>query len=270
MIQSHAFKSIGFFLFTLCSGMIAHSQTTPTDSLVIQKKKCPSEGYWGGLSASIVSMALIQGDLEDAQGMWGSPQGLGLVTNEVSQSWRIGLNPFEHRQRLLGEFVALTTGIGFDWWHVSVDKDHTLVFDSDADLVVPQVGSSPPLDLTKNQMDAVYIRVPILASLRTSRFGDSGLHIEAGFVGAYRIFNQYSYSYTENEQTTKVTSKDIPINPLQLHARLGVGFGNVSLLTEMSLMPFFDETRSPAAHSISVGIHFAFNKESYRRSRTRS
>jgi hypothetical protein len=85
--------------------------------------------------------------------------------------------------------------------------------------------------------------------------------VEAGFVGAYLLGNSYQYQYKQNGSTTNVKEKDFRVNPLQINARIGVGFKNVSLLGEASLLPFFDEvqTDQPTMHAFSLGMHFAFN-----------
>ena len=61
------------------------------------------------------------------------------------------------------------------------------------------------------------------------------------------------------EATDTVTEEDFPVAPLQLSARIGVGFGKVSLLGEAALLPFFDENPegSPSMHSFTVGIQVA-------------
>jgi hypothetical protein len=73
--------------------------------------------------------------------------------------------------------------------------------------------------------------------------------------------NSYRYEYNLGGSTTTVKEDDFPVNPLQINARIGIGFKNVSLLGEASLLPFFDEvqTDQPTMHSFSLGMHFAFN-----------
>jgi hypothetical protein len=249
-------------LSTGVSATESFSQAFACDSVTTPKKeKKDSEGYWGGISISAVSMAQFQGNLEDYDATWGARDGLGLITDDALSSWRLELNPFEYRQRILGEFVGFTTGLGFDWWHVGVDNEHILQHDEAEDVVGSQVFNPDTLDIQKNNINAVYLRVPMLVSLRTSRSGSKGLHVEAGFVGAYMLGGSYQYEYRQAGSTTSVEEEDFPINPLQINARIGVGFKNVSLLAEASLLPFFEEEQvdQPTMHAFSLGLQFAFN-----------
>ncbi|MDE0979785.1 MAG: outer membrane beta-barrel protein [Flavobacteriales bacterium] len=230
-----------------------------SDSLSKSKKKPESEGYWGGISLNKVLMGQFQGDLEDYNASLGAPAHLGMKLDHVTESWRIELNPFEYRQRFIGEYIAFTTGLGIDWWHVGIDDERILYFNEEDERVMSNFIGSDTLTINSNSLDAVYLRVPFLVSLRTSRKGDKGLHVEAGLVGGVRIWSQYKTHYESGGTETEQTTSDFPINPIQLNARVALGLGNVSLLAEASLLPYFEEIRSPNLHSLSIGLQFAFN-----------
>ena len=114
------------------------------------------------------------------------------------------------------------------------------------------------VDVTANRINAVYLRVPLLASVHLFRTGGSGLHAEGGLVAGYLLHGKYNREYQAGAIDT-VTEEDFPVAPLQLSARVGVGFGKVSLLGEAALLPFFDENPadSPSMHSFTVGIQVA-------------
>ena len=100
----------------LVVGQYASATTCPADSTEFRKKrKMESKGNWSGLSFSALSMAQFQGNLEDYTATWGAREDLGLITDDAFDSFRVSINPFERRQKLLGEFLGITTGIGFDW-----------------------------------------------------------------------------------------------------------------------------------------------------------
>ena len=84
-----------------------------------------------------------------------------MVTDDALTSWRMELNPFEYRQRILGEFVAFTTGLGFDWWHFGVDNEHILQLDESTEMVTAQAVSGDSLNMQKNQLNAVYLRLAL-------------------------------------------------------------------------------------------------------------
>ena len=235
--------------------VVCDTTSTQTD------KKAPSIGNWRGVSMSAVSMAQFQGNLEEYNATWGAREGLGLITDDAVESFRFEFNPFETRQRMLGEFIGITTGLGFDWWHVGVDNSHRLEYGSNLDAVVAQAFNPDSIHVSRNHLNAVYLRVPILASLHTFRAGQSGFHIEAGLVGGYLIHGKYTFE-EKTSWSTNTSEEDFPINPLQIHARIAVGFGKASLLGEASLLPFFDESPAdvPSMHSFSVGLQFRFSE----------
>lgn len=224
-----------------------------------------SKGYFGGLGISAVTMMQFSGDVQNPDEVqsddiiWGGPDSLGLFTDNITNSWRLEFNPFEYRQKILGEFLGITTGVGLDWWRIAVESNHELNFDETTDQVVANILPEDSLDVQKHRLDAIYLRVPVLVSFRTSKKPDEGLHIEAGVVGGYRLVGQYFREFRQFNQITTNTDKNFPFNGFSVNARFAFGYGNVSVVGEAGLIPTFAETRAPALHSGSVGIHFAFN-----------
>lgn len=222
------------------------------------KQKAETKGNWRGMSFNALSMAQFQGNLEDYSATWGARPDLGLITDDATESFRVSINPFEKRQKILGEFFGLTTGIGGDWIRLSAQDDRRLRYDEELETVLADSVNTNNYDVRINRINAVYLRVPILASVHLFRSGGEGLHVEGGLVGGYLIHGKYNRAYRLGNTET-VTEEDFPIAPLQLSARLGVGFGRVSLLGEAALLPFFDENPvdSPSMHSFSIGLQIA-------------
>lgn len=249
-----------FTVFALASSMTA-SAHCPTDSTTTEKKRTvESKGNWSGISFNALSMAQFQGNLENYDATWGAREDLGLITDDAFESFRLSINPFEKRQKLLGEFFGITTGIGFDWLRLGVDPERRLVFNEATSTVLAESVDLNTTTMRVNRVNAVYLRVPVLASVHLFRSGGKGLHAEGGLVAGYLLHGKYNREY-EQGTTDYVTEEDFPVAPIQLSARLGVGFGNVSLLGEAALLPFFDESPadSPSMHSFSLGLQIALN-----------
>ena len=239
----------------------ASAITCPSDSTDTQeKKKIESKGNWSGISFNALSMAQFQGNLEDYTATWGAREDLGLITDDAFESFRVSINPFERRQKLLGEFFGITTGIGFDWIRLSIAPDRVLGYDDESETVIAYDLQPVSTEVEINRINAVYLRVPLLASMHLFRTGGSGLHAEGGLVAGYLLHGKYNREYKLGATRT-VTEEDFPVSQLQLSARIGVGFGKVSLLGEASLLPFFEENPadSPSMHSFTVGIQLALS-----------
>ena len=251
-------------LLLVTSMVVGHhavATTCPTDSTeALNNRKMESKGNWSGLSFSALSMAQFQGNLENYTATWGAREDLRLTTDDAFDSFRVSINPFERRQKLLGEFFGITTGIGFDWIRLGVAPDRVLGYDASSETVVATVLEPNSAEVTVNRINALYLRVPVLASVHLFRSGGSGLHAEGGLVAGYLLHGKYNREF-QSGTTDSVTEEDFPITPLQLSARIGVGFGKVSLLAEAALLPFFDENPadSPSMHSFSVGIQVALS-----------
>ena len=250
-------------LFTLCIVVLSPAALAhcPSDSTATKdKRNMESKGNWSGLSFNALSMAQFQGNLESYDATWGARENLGLITDDAFESFRLSLNPFEKRQKLLGEFFGITTGIGFDWLRLGVDPDRHLVFDEASSTVLAEAVDLNSTTVHVNRVHAVYLRVPVLASVHLFRSGGKGLHAEGGLVAGYLLHGKYNREY-EQGITEYATEEDFPVAPLQLSARLGIGFGKVSLLGEAALLPFFDENPvdSPSMHSFSLGLQIALN-----------
>lgn len=249
-------------LFMALSLLISHEAFAipcPSDSTDTQeKKKFESKGNWSGLSFNALSMAQFQGNLEDYTATWGAREDLGLITDDAFESFRVSINPFERRQKLLGEFFGITTGIGFDWIRLGIAPDRVLGYDEESETVVAYDLQPVSTEVEINRINAVYLRVPLLASVHLFRAGGSGLHAEGGLVAGYLLHGKYNREYKLGATRT-VTEEDFPVSQLQLSARIGVGFGKVSLLGEAALLPFFEENPadSPSMHSFTVGIQLA-------------
>ena len=180
MSSSRVFFSLALFVAGLAQSAEARATATsmPCDSLNLKKEeKAKSVGNWRGFSASTVSMIQFQGYMEDYDASLGARDGLGIVSGDVTQSWRVEFNPFEKRQRVLGEFIGLTTGLGFDWWRVGIDDLHRLQFEDASNSVTAEVLSPDSIQVTKNHVNAVYMRIPLLASLHTYKREIGSAHV---------------------------------------------------------------------------------------------
>ena len=96
--------------------------------------------------------------------------------------------------------------------------------------------------------------------LHTYKRGGNGFHLEAGVVGGFLLHGQYIFE-KKPVHPPRIQREDFPVNPFQLHGRMAIRFGKMSLLGEVSLLPFFDESPldTPSMHSFSVGLQFRFS-----------
>jgi hypothetical protein len=227
-----------------------------------ERKKWAQQGHWAGFGAGTgIFMHHADGAEWDAfrllsdQVVFEAPQGWHLETANVSSNWRLEANPIEYRQRILGNLVGITTGVGVDWWRFDIDAEYRWQPDTQA-VVVENVGSG---EVLRNRVNMGWVRIPLLASVRTAREADKGLHVEAGAVAGYRVFGGLVREYKSSGSVTRESSNDLAFNTFQLNARVLVGIRKVSVFAEVPLLPLFT---SPSDHFASVGtlgLHVAMH-----------
>jgi len=151
--------------------------------------------------------------------------------------------------------VGITTGVGVDWWRVGIDNAYRWNPDTSG-IDVQVVGGG---EVLRNRLNMGWVRIPVLASVRTAREADKGLHIEAGAVGGYRVFGVLARETKTGGTVVRETSHDLAINTFQLNARVLVGIRKVSVFVEAPLLPLFTDAPDQFAAAGTLGLHVAMH-----------
>lgn len=227
-----------------------------------ERKKWGQQGNWAGFGMGTgIFMYHADGSEWDAfrllsdEVVFEAPEVWHLETANVSTNWRLEANPIEYRQRILGNLVGITTGVGVDWWRFGIDAAYRWQQDTSA-VLAQSVGGG---EVLRNRVNMGWVRIPLLASVRTAREADKGLHIEAGAVAGYRVFGNLVREFKSGGSVIREASSDLAFNTFQLNARVLVGIRKVSVFAEVPLLPVFT---SPSDHFASVGtlgLHVAMH-----------
>ena len=244
-----------------CVGSASASAHCPTDSTTTAKKRpVESKGNWSGISFNALSMAQFQGNLENYDATWGAREDLGLITDDAFESFRLSINPFEKRQKLLGEFFGITTGIGFDWLRLGVDPERRLVFNEATSTVLAESVDLNTTTMRVNRVNAVYLRVPVLASVHLFRSGGKGLHAEERPGSRIPVARQIQPRIRARNNRLRYR-RGFPCRTHSTQCSIGRRLWQRQLVSEAALLPFFDESPadSPSMHSFSLGLQIALN-----------
>jgi len=262
--QKHRYFVAGCMLWSTAS--VAFPSVFPCDSArsvtAEERKKWGQQGNWAGfgVGTGIFMHQTDGGDWDPWRLLandvaYEAPTSWQWVTSNAASNWRLEANPIEYRQRILGNLVGITTGVGVDWWRVGIDNAYRWNPDTSG-IDVQAVGGG---EVLRNRINMGWVRIPILASVRTAREADKGLHIEAGAVGGYRVFGVLARETKTGGTVVRETSHDLAINTFQLNARLLVGIRKVSVFVEAPLLPLFTESPDRYAAAGTLGLHVAMH-----------
>ena len=180
-----------------------------------------------------------------------------LQTANALSSWNLQLNPYEFRQPLIGDAFGLTTGVGCDWWRFNVNPQTVLSRTETGELVL---STDTIHQASRNYLSLSYLRIPLLVSLRTQSDPEEALHLECGLVGGVRIHNKYVRKYSDSDSRYVDKVKGFRMNPLQLNARLVVGYGGFSAFAEVPFRPLWNASvisSSPLIYPVTIGVKFS-------------
>ena len=220
-------------------------------------KKDPGRmGHWKGSGFGTV-MLTTRPEEHALGGMDLLESPFGLQTGNALSSWSIQVNPFEYRYPIIGDAFGITTGLGFDWLRFKVNPQTVLSRTEDGALAV---ATDSVYNVSRNYLSLTYVRIPLLFSLRTQSDPKAAFHLEAGVVGGIHLHNQYIRKYSDAESKYAYKVKGFGMNPLQLNARLALGYGEFSVFTEVPFRPLWNESAigdNPRIYPMTIGVIFS-------------
>ncbi len=208
------------------------------------KKKHEVKSIWAGFELG-VNGYLTPGGSSDF------PKKYNFLELNYKKSLSINLNFWEQHIKLYKNYIALTTGAGFEFNRYYFDNNVTLLPINDT-----VAGFDTGIDYSKNCLKASYINVPLLLEFNTHSNPKKSFHLAAGLVGGYNLSTKVKQVYELNNKTYKNKVKnDFNMNPFKVAATVRVGYGKVNLFATYGLTPFFQEKAvAPDLTAFTVGI----------------
>ena len=187
---------------------------------------------------------------------WGTPNDWSFADDRILSNWRLELNPIEYRQRILGKRLGVTTGLGFDVWHVAVEDGKRLTFSDPISPTGLEAVDVDSIEVRRNALRAGWVRVPVLLDFRTSKKPGKGFHAAAGIVGGVKLYSSYRRAYTDAAGVEwKEKNSGFGVNRFALNTRFQAGFQNCAIVVELPMLPFFEGSFEQNVGAITVGFH---------------
>lgn len=168
------------------------------------------------------------------------------------KSLAVNLNLYQQNLSLLGDQVALYTGIGIGWNNYRLGNDILLVKGpQELDYVLVEADN-----LRKNKLTLTYINIPLMLEMQNRARSDyRRFHMSAGLNLGVRIGSYTKQEYLVNNKKQKSRShEDFYINPFRYDLQARIGWGKLNFFATYSLNSLLRQTRGPEIHPFSIGL----------------
>lgn len=174
---------------------------------------------------------------------------------DPAQSFAYSLNLFEKRIRFGTDHVGLVTGLGFTHARYGFKDSYTLRTDGDITTGVLDTAMS----FNKNQLRAAYLNIPLLIQFNTSKTEDNNFHVAVGVIGGVRINSKTVQKFDVEGKGAKVKQRGVyNLNPFQASATARIGYKDIGLFANYSLMPLFETGATEEVYPLTFGLSLHF------------
>ena len=201
--------------------------------------------YWDGIDLGL-NMLLGDGSNGDFHGEY------TLLEQRALKSWNFNFNiadigiAFTRTHR-----VGLYSGIGLGWNNFSFNTPVRLEKGENS-LNCYAIDEDLEGRVKRSKLGVLYLQSPLMLEVRPTRKS----YIAFGVTGGFRINTWTKIKYSDGD--VEKAHKDYYINRFKLDASLRGGGSHMGFYANYSLLPFFNESKAPTAHSLSFGLSLNF------------
>lgn len=209
-----------------------------------KERKKKFNGHWGGVDLGINSYLNADNTLD-------LPEGAEFLELKIPNSLVVNLNLFEANFPIIGEHFGLVSGVGFEFNNYKFKNSNFLRKDSGM-----IVGEDAGFEFIKSKLSCTYFKIPLLLEFQTnSGTNRKSFHITAGAAFGVRIGAHSKYKYEfEGANVKRKSRNDHYLNPYRAEAIFKIGWNNINIFAQYSLLPLFEEGKGPELYPISVGL----------------
>lgn len=176
---------------------------------------------------------------------------------DYRKSFTASFNLIERHLKLYKEYIALTTGLGFEFNRFEFQNRYSLLNVPDTVIAV-----SSPFGFKKNSLRSRYLNVPLFIEFNTNKNPNRSFHFAPGIIAGYRLgsarlYQEYSINEVQYEQTTY---GNFYVSPFKVSAAVRFGYGKLNFFATYSLNELFAKNKAPNLYPVTFGINlFAFD-----------
>lgn len=182
------------------------------------------------------------------------PEEVNMMEVDYSKSFTVSINFPELKFRIIDDYFGFYTGLGLQFNSYRLRQNTHLTFGDEVTMMEDTVRN-----LTRNTLQATYLRVPLMLEFNTSKKPSRSFHLAAGVVGGLRISSTYVQEYNLQGVDYNTNVKGVPnLNLFSGEAMVRAGYGPFVVYASYWLTPLFDRKEGPELYPFSAGIGFAF------------
>jgi len=216
--------------------------STHTEWSFEKHKKYDSFGHWSGIEIGMNTMLNTSGNNSFNQ---------KYLEIDPNQSWSFSFNFNEITIPFKTPHVGLVSGFAFEHSRYGFKNDYLLNANSDSTWAMIDSNQT----YLKNQLRTWSFNVPLLLEFNTSKYNKNNVYLNLGVIAGVRFGTKTFRKYETNGGVQKDKFKGrYNINPFNLSATARVGYKNVGLFVNYSLLPLFASGATELAYPLTFGI----------------
>jgi hypothetical protein len=225
----------------------AEQKIDTIDAAPDENEKKSFEAHWAGLDMGfgMLMNSSMQPDFADYP-YW---------KNEPARSMTWNLNLLEHKFKIAGPYLGITTGLGFSFTQVAFKDNYILQHNSDTLMAFVDTLNV----YSKNKLKATYLTVPLLLEIATNEDEDKSFYLAAGVVGGVRIASKVKRVGEFDGKEFKQVEKGVyGLNSFKLDGTVRLGYGSWGAFASYSLLPLFDTEKTTEVYPLTFGLSLNF------------
>jgi hypothetical protein len=162
----------------------------------------------------------------------------------------VNINPFERNFSLYKNYIAITTGLGFQFNRYMFENNNTLVPFNDSIQIIPS-----GVAFSKNMLKASYLTLPLLLQFNTSKTHGKSFHFAVGGQVAVKLGSRSKQVYdVDGDKKRDIYKSDYNLNPFQYGLTARVGYGKVNVFANYNLSEVFKSGKGPVLYPFQIGV----------------
>ena len=219
------------------------------DNLGKKKTACRKKkfnGHYSGFEFGLANFANVSKEFASAEE-------IGFLELDIEKSFAYSLNLFEYNIPFHKHYAGLTTGLGLDWNSFALHRNIDLSVNDDNILTATEI----PLDerdYDKNRLNTAYLTIPLIFEVQFP-LGKKRFYVGGGVTGSLRAWSKQKQKYYIDGEKHKYKSvDDFQLAPLKYGLTARIGYGDIGIFANYSLVEMFKPESGPELYPFSVGV----------------